>query len=150
MSVRARSIVSTLAVTVTTLACTGSDQSGGELAGPTWTVTSLPGATIPAGLRIDATFREDGTVGGSDGCNRYGGPYSVTGDGGIDIGGLGGTDIGCGSRRHRCRSCLRDGARQGRRPTLDALGSVERWKFSGPAFQLLNETATVEATYVPG
>jgi len=27
--------------------------------------------------------------------------------------------------------------------------SVERWKFSGPAFQLLNETGTVEATRAP-
>ena len=35
------------------------------------------------------------------------------------------------------------------RAYLDALGSVERWKFSGPAFQLLNETGTVEATYLP-
>lgn len=35
------------------------------------------------------------------------------------------------------------------RANLDALGSVERWKFSGPAFQLLNETGTVEATYAP-
>jgi len=53
-------------------------------------VTSLPGATIPGGFRIDATFR-DGTI----------------------------------------------------------EGSSERWKFSGPAFQLLNETGTVEATRAP-
>lgn len=260
MPVLARWIVSTLAVTVTMLACTASDRSGGELEGPTWTVTSLPGATIPPGLRIDATFREDGTVEGSDGCNWYGGPYAVTGDGGIDIGGLGGTDIGCepsiaeagaafastldratsyevddqtlvlfdddGAELVRLRANAgppiggvtwrafgyRDGpvdekqavvsplegssitAEFGADGTmtgssgcntysadyavdgnsfritsvvsteraceprlmrqqdayLEALGSVERWKFSGSAFQLLNETGTVEATYVPG
>ena len=84
-------LVVVLAVAV--VGCT-SDTSGGELIGVTWTVTSLPGSTVPAGLRIDATFR-DGTIEGSDGCNYYDGPYSLTDDGGIDFRGLGGTDIGC-------------------------------------------------------
>lgn len=238
--------------------CTGSDTSGGDLTGVTWTVASLPDTTIPAGLRIDATFR-DGTIEGSDGCNFYGGPYSLTGDGGIDVRGLEGTDIGCApaiadagaayaSALERAASYeiedetltlldeegaavarfqanagppitgltwqafgYRDGPvdekqavvspldgsvitagfgadgtmsgsagcntytadyqvsgnafgitalvsteracepplMQQERAYLDALGSVERWKFSGPAFQLLNETGTVEATYVP-
>ena len=32
---------------------------------------------------------------------------------------------------------------------LEERRSVTRWQFSGPAFQLLNETGTVEATYAP-
>lgn len=238
--------------------CTGSDTSAGELTGVTWTVTSLPGSTVPAGLRIDATFR-DGTIQGSDGCNFYEGPYSLTGDGGIAFRGLGGTDIGCApaiadagaayasaldraalyevddetltlldddgaevarfqanaappitgvtwrafgyrdgpvdekqavvspldgsmitaefgadgtmSGSAGCNTYTADYSVEGNgfRITalvsteraceaplmaqegayLDALGSVERWKFSGPAFQLLNETGTVEATYAP-
>ena len=238
--------------------CTGSDTSGGELAGVTWTVTSLPGGALPAGLRIDATFR-DGTIKGSDGCNFYTGPYALSGDGGIEFRGLGGTDIGCApaiadagavyaaaldraasyevgdetltlldgdgaevarfqanagppitglvwqafgyrdgpvdekqavvspldgstisaefgadgtmSGSSGCNTYTADYEVSGNafgitalvsteracepplmrqeRAYLDALGSVERWKFSGPAFQLLNETGTVEATYAP-
>ena len=251
--------MSALALAIAVVGCTGSDTSGGELVGVTWTVTSLPGSTIPAGLRIDATFR-DGTIEGSDGCNFYDGPYSLTGDGGIDFRGLGGTDIGCapavadasaayaaaldrtasydvddetltlldddGAEVARFRANAgppitgltwrafgyRDGPADDKqavvspldgsaitaefgadgtmlgssgcytytadyevsgnafsitalvsteracepslmgqeRSYLDALGSVERWKFSGPAFQLLNETGTVQATYAPG
>ena len=250
--------MSALALAIAVVGCTGSDTSGGELAGVTWTVTSLPGSTIPAGLRIDATFR-DGSIEGSDGCNFYAGPFSLTGDGGIDFRGLGGTDIGCApavadagaayaSALDRAASYELDGEtltlldddgaevarfranagppitgvtwqafgyRDGpvddkqavvspldgssitaefnpdgtmsgssgcntytadfevsgnafsitalvsteracepplmkqERTYLDALGSVERWKFSGPALQLLNETGTVEATYAP-
>ena len=238
--------------------CSGSDTSVGELTGVTWAVDSLPGSEIPAGLRMDATFRDD-TIEGSDGCNSFGGPYSVKDDGGIDIGGLSSTAIGCEpaiaaagadftSALDRAASyevddetltlldedgaeVLRfqanaappitgltwqafgyrdgpvdekqavvspldgstitaefgaDGTMSGssgcntytadyevsenvfiitalvsteracepplmrqERAYFDALGSVERWKFSGPAFQLLNETGTVEATYVP-
>ncbi len=90
MPLLVRSITSVLALTMFAFACIATEPSG-ELTGVTRTVTSLPGATIPAGLRLDATFR-DGTIEGS---------------------------------------------------------SVERWKFSGPAFQLLNETGTVEATCAP-
>jgi heat shock protein HslJ len=258
MRLRVSGAVSASVLVIVVVGCTGSDTSGGELAGVTWTVTSLPGNTIPAGLRIDATFR-DGTIEGSDGCNVYDGPYSLTGDGGIDFRGLGGTDIGCApvvadagaayaSALDRAASYEVDdetltlldedgaevvrfkanaappitgltwqafGYRDGpvddkqavvsplegstitaefgadgtmsgssgcntytadyevsgnafsitalvsteracepplmrqERAYVDALGSVERWKFSGPAFQLLNETGTVEATYAP-
>ena len=87
-------VLPAIVLVMAVVGCTGSDTSAGELTGITWTVTSLPGSTVPAGLRIDATFR-DGTIEGSDGCNSYDGPYSLTDDGGIDVGGLGGTDIGC-------------------------------------------------------
>lgn len=251
-------VLPAIVLVMAVVGCTGSDTSAGELTGVTWTVTSLPGSTIPAGLRIDATFR-DATIEGSDGCNAFGGPYSVTDDDGIDIGGLSSTAIGCepsiaaagaafpsalarsasyeiddetltlfdddGAELVRfqanaappitgvtwrafgyrdgpvdekqavvspldgsmitaefgadgtmsgsagCNTYTADYSVEGNgfRITalvsteraceaplmaqegayLDALGSVERWKFSGPAFQLLNETGTVEATYAP-
>jgi heat shock protein HslJ len=250
--------VSALVLVIAVVGCTGSDTADGELTGVSWAVISLPGTTIPAGLRLDATFR-NGTIEGSDGCNLYEGPYSRTGDDGIDFRGLGGTLIGCApaiadagaayaSALDRAASYEvedetlilldEDGAEVARfqanapppitgltwqafgyrdgpvddkqavifldggtitaefgadgtmsgssgcntytadyevagnafgitalvsteracepplmrqeRAYLDALGSVERWKFSGPAFQLLNRTGTVEATYAPG
>ena len=238
--------------------CTGSESSGGELTGVTWAVSSLPGSTIPAGLRMEATFR-DGTIEGSDGCNSFGGPYSITGEDGIDIEAsrarrsdasrrslplaprytsaldraatyeidddvlklfdddgaelarfrsdaappiagvawrafgyrdgpvdekqavvspLDGSMItaefgadGTMSGSAGCNTYTADYSVEGNgfritalvsteracgaplmaqeRAYLDALGSVARWQFSGPAFQLLNETGTVETTYSP-
>jgi heat shock protein HslJ len=57
--------------------CTGADSSSGGLTGATWVVSSLPGNTIPSGLRMEATFRDD-TIEGSDGCNSFGGAYTAT------------------------------------------------------------------------
>jgi heat shock protein HslJ len=93
VAVRRRAASAGLALIVTAMSCTGSDGSPGELTGVTWTVASLADATLPLGLSIDATFG-NGTIEGSDGCNAFFGEY--TSDGGeIDIGGLGGTAIGC-------------------------------------------------------
>jgi heat shock protein HslJ len=253
-----RQVALSVVLAAAMVGCTGSDSSGGELTGATWPVSSLSGSTIPAGLRMEVTFRDD-TIEGSDGCNSFGGPYSTTGEDGVDIGGLSSTAIGCepaiaaagtaftsaldraatydidddvltlfddaGAELARFRSGAdppivgvawrafgyrdgpvdekqavvspldgsiitaefgADGTMSGsagcntytadysvegngfritalvsteracgaplmaqERAYLDALGSVARWQFSGPAFQLLNETGTVETTYSP-
>jgi heat shock protein HslJ len=68
------------------------------LVGTAWTLTSIAtgdavSSTI-AGIEVMATFGEDGTVAGNDGCNQYHGPYSVS-DGSIEIGELAGTLMAC-------------------------------------------------------
>jgi heat shock protein HslJ len=54
------------------------------LAGTDWRLVSLgpPGAEteVVAGTTVTAKFGEDGRVGGSTGCNTYGGTYEVRGD----------------------------------------------------------------------
>ena len=74
---------------------------------------------------------------GSSGCNTYAADYSVAG-----------TDFHITELMSTERACAPALMAQ-ERAYLDALGSVARWQFSGPAFQLLNETGTVEATYAP-
>ena len=96
-------------------------------------------AVVPVveGSTITVEFDGTETMSGSSGCNTYTANYSVAGAD-FHIGAL-------VSTRRGCRPALM--AQE--RAYLDALRSVAGWKFSGPAFQLLNETGTVEATYVP-
>lgn len=45
------------------------------LAGTAWTLVALPGRTLLPGITPSLSFDAAGHVGGSDGCNRYGGAY---------------------------------------------------------------------------
>jgi len=58
-------------------ACGGS--STASLVGPTWTVTSLSGATLVPDAKITAVFSGDGHMSGSGGCNTYSAGYKVSG-----------------------------------------------------------------------
>jgi heat shock protein HslJ len=103
MGRRAIVIVTALAIAVAatsfavTALRTGSSETpgSGQLTGKLWKVTSLPAyGPIPPGLWADATFK-NGEIGGKDGCNEYGGPYSATSDGGMQIGQIDSNAIGC-------------------------------------------------------
>ena len=54
-------------------------QADGELTGKVWVLDSLNGAAPVANTTITAEFTDDGNVGGSAGCNRYSGQYTVSG-----------------------------------------------------------------------
>ena len=54
--------------------------AGASIAGTRWLLESIAGAPIAGGTTVTAHFAADGTVNGSDGCNRYRGSYTVTGD----------------------------------------------------------------------
>ena len=53
--------------------------TGDPLKGTSWRLVTLGRAGLIPGTEITATF-EDGQVGGSAGCNHYGGSYRVSGD----------------------------------------------------------------------
>lgn len=74
-------LVVTLCVLIPILgACTSGSQSGGDLTGSFWALTELNGQPLEAGTGISAQFTADGNVGGSAGCNRYSGTYTVSGN----------------------------------------------------------------------
>jgi heat shock protein HslJ len=54
--------------------------AGGTLTGPTWVLTELAGQPLVPDSGITATFKADGSVSGSAGCNRYNGKYTSSGD----------------------------------------------------------------------
>jgi heat shock protein HslJ len=53
------------------------------LLGRTWildpSAIATLGIEVPAGTRVDLVFREDGTAGGTAGCNTYGAGYEASG-----------------------------------------------------------------------
>ena len=65
-----------------------------ELVGPIWELTQLDGMPVVPGTTITAEFDDTGRVGGSAGCNSYGGPYTVS-DPKISIGPLMSTQMAC-------------------------------------------------------
>lgn len=52
----------------------------GEITGKVWVLDSLNGAAPVANTTVTAEFNEDGKVGGSGGCNRYSGQYTLSGN----------------------------------------------------------------------
>ena len=69
-----------LATVVLLSACTAMPPAGDspELSGTAWVLSSLPGQALQPDAAVTARF-EGGRVQGSDGCNRYTAPYTVTG-----------------------------------------------------------------------
>ena len=78
-----------LVITLLSAACTA---PGADLSGE-WLLTSLNGRQPLAGTTVTAIF-EDGQVGGSAGCNSYGGPYRASGQK-LTISGMAQTLMAC-------------------------------------------------------
>ena len=51
----------------------------GDLPGTSWVLSSLNGQLPLAGTTVTLVFGTDGTVSGSDGCNRFSTTYTTTG-----------------------------------------------------------------------
>jgi heat shock protein HslJ len=68
-----------IVICVMALAGCGGAQAKAKLEGSAWQLVSLAGAPVVEGSTVTINF-EEGNVGGSAGCNRYGGEYRVKGD----------------------------------------------------------------------
>lgn len=81
-----------------TLNGNGFDGCGGDpaslLTGEPWRVVSVAGEPVDAPRSPTMHFEADGTVTGTDGCNRYGGRYRITGIG-LQVSDLAGTRMSC-------------------------------------------------------
>jgi heat shock protein HslJ len=112
----------------------GRDLSTGQrvLAGTEWLLVSLgpPGSesNVVAGTTPTAKFGEDGRVGGSTGCNGYGGTYEVRGDT-ITIGRLVSTR----------RACLDQNANEQERRFLAALEAANRFRLSSDRLSIISD-----------
>lgn len=88
-------------VTVTTAqqALTGcGGDPGALLRGLPWRVLTLDGAPVAAGAGVFVHFRDGGRVAGNAGCNRFAGPYRISGEG-LGLGPLAGTMMACAEDR---------------------------------------------------
>jgi heat shock protein HslJ len=108
--------------------CGGDDGGGAEPAsfvGVPWVVTS--GIDVGAGAAAPSAMFTDETVGGSTGCNRFTGPYTVDGDA-MKIGMLASTRMACPPPA--------DGIE---RAYLAALGRVAGWRLDGSELVLVDD-----------
>ncbi|WIY82783.1 META domain-containing protein [Propionimicrobium sp. PCR01-08-3] len=70
------------------------DGGASGLVGPTWVLDELNDEPAVEDASTTLTFNEDGTLGGSGGCNGYGGNYTLDGDQ-LGISGLISTMMAC-------------------------------------------------------
>jgi heat shock protein HslJ len=112
--------------------CGADDDDPGDpssLESTPWVLTS--GVDVDGWVDVAPSIRfEAGKFGGSTGCNRYGGSYTVDGDA-LDLGDVGSTLIACPPPADAVE-----------RAYLDALERVERWDTDNDALVLLDDEET--------
>ena len=111
------------------------------LSGTDWRLVSFgPSGTetdVIAGTTVTLKFGEDGRVGGSTGCNTYGGTYDVRGDA-ISIGRLISTK----------RACLDPNANEQERRFLTALETANRFRLSANRLTILSDRGRTVLNFV--
>ena len=102
------------------------------LPGTEWRLVSLgpSGAEtdVVAGTTVTANFGEDGRVGGSTGCNSYGGTYEVRGE-----------TISFGRLVSTRRACLDQNANEQERRFLAALEAANRFRLSADRLTIFSD-----------
>jgi len=90
-----------------------------------------------SGTEITLEFRDDDTLGGSDGCNRYMSGYTLTGEA-LTIGPLASTRVACKGPQ---------GAAEQARDYAAALGTVTGYRIDGGELTLLTREGKTAARY---
>jgi heat shock protein HslJ len=95
------------------------------LVGTSWELTQINGSPVLPNTTITLNFDAEGRVGGSAGCNNYGGDYSLA-NGGIQFGMLFSTMM----------ACMEDGVMQQEQDYLALLESMTTYVFSDATLTL--------------
>ncbi len=117
-------------------------QKPAPLVGQVWELTGYNNgkqaiSSVRAGTAVTLEFRDDGTLGGSDGCNRYMSGYTLKGDA-LTIGPLASTRMACKGP---------EGAAQQARDYGAALATVARYRIEGNELVLLDGDGKPAARY---
>jgi heat shock protein HslJ len=115
-----------------------SAQSGlatAPLDGTAWVLASLPGRTLVAGQAATARF-ESGTVSGSDGCNRFSGPFEATSPA-----------IAIGPNLVTTQMACEPQTMQQGQAFVTALTGAKRYRVAGGRLELLAADGTVLASF---
>lgn len=108
------------------------------LAGTSWSLVTLNGEAPLADTQITATFGADGSVAGSDGCNRYSTQYTVDGDSiTINPNGIS-TMMACPEPQMAQASAF-----------MAALGSAVTFSLDGGNLSLIDSAGTTVASFAP-
>jgi heat shock protein HslJ len=96
----------------------------------------MEGEPVPADAEMTITFRDAEELGGSSGCNSFGGSYRTAGDE-FRVTSLGGTAMGCP------RAILdREEA------FMELLPEIRAWAIAGNLLELRDEDGQVRLVYV--
>jgi heat shock protein HslJ len=117
-------------LSLTVAACVGGSEVG--LTEVNWSLTSLNGQPLVPGTYINADFDDGGNVGGTNGCNRYNGPYQAGGNS-ISIGPLMSTMMACP-----------DIVMKQEQVYMTALQSANTFEIKGDVLELSGEGFTLE------
>jgi heat shock protein HslJ len=103
------------------------------LVGTTWTLTTIGGegdtvSSTVAGTEVTLTLGDDGTYGGSGGCNTYGGDHEVEGD-----------ELRLGPARATEMACPGEGVMAQEQAFLAALARVATFAVEGGSLTLSDE-----------
>lgn len=107
-----------------------------SIADTRWLLETITGAPIAPGTTVTAHFAADGTLNGSDGCNRYLGSYTVTG-GTLQVGDA------LASTQMACDAAVMDQARA----YTDALLAARGFAVQDDRLELSDEDETVVLTF---
>jgi heat shock protein HslJ len=111
------------------------------LTGTEWRLVSLGPAggeaDVVPGTTVTIKFGEDGRVGGSTGCNSYGGTYEVRGD-----------TISFGRLVSTRRACLDQNANQQEQRFLSALEAANRFRLSSNRLTILSDRGRTVLNFV--
>ena len=127
-------------VVALTAGCGGDEGSGSsqaDLENRPWVLVSgIAVPLTPATASPSATFAE-GRVGGSTGCNRFTGPYTLDGDS-LEIGQIASTRMACIPPADRVE-----------RSYLGALGKAASWRLDGEQLVLADADGAELLRYAP-
>ena len=112
-----------------------------SLAGTSWQATGInngkEAVVSEAGTeKVTATFRADGTLSGSGGCNTYSGTYTTAGADQITIGALAATEMAC-----------EEPAMQIEQMYFTALANVATYQIDGNTLTLRDADGAMQATF---
>jgi heat shock protein HslJ len=106
------------------------------LAGTNWVLQgygSVDSIMVPV-AEATIEFREDGTMGGSTGCNSFGGSYTLLPDGGLSLGEMAATMMACAD----------DGVMAQETAVFQALSTVTRYTQTADSLTLAYEGGTMQ------
>lgn len=105
--------------------------------GTAWTLSALPGRTLVPASQVTLEFA-NGTVQGTDGCNRYHGPYIADAEGFRLSGNIASTMMACPEPLMQQATAF-----------MDALSQARAAQIEGNQLGLLDASGVVLASFVP-
>jgi heat shock protein HslJ len=110
---------------------------GTQLVGTLWQMQSYGGNPALAGTEVTAVFTEEGTLGGSSGCNSYSTSYTVDGNNLSINGAIASTMM----------ACLDDGVMEQEAAFLAALPTAATYQVNGAELTLFDAGGTAVAVF---